>query len=201
MPCNYEMTRGMRQGQLCGKGCANREYCARHRKMLERRPQRAIKAEEDKAQFLGYEQEPMTTQDKIKKSVFAITINSQKNVERMTPILREKFLNILNHLFTQDNILDFVDCREGFPCLRNSPECLVQMTADYKIEVGEQYGKIHAHALVEIDHRSVIQVNLRALKSLFREYMGYSLHVNVQAKPQLSSGAWVSYLNKKIIPQ
>jgi uncharacterized 2Fe-2S/4Fe-4S cluster protein (DUF4445 family) len=198
MPCTFILTAGKRKGEECAKGCGTREYCGRHMKMVNNKSNRKQIAEDAKHEFLGGTQQPMQIEDKIKKSVFAITINSQKNISRMTPELRDKFIKILDHLFIADNILDFVDCRDGFGCLRADPTLMVQFRADYKIEVGEKYGKIHAHCLVEIDHRTVVQINMRALKQLFREYMGYGLHVNVQAKQQISSGAWEHYINKSI---
>ncbi len=200
MPCKFILTAGKRKGSQCDKGCSTRKYCGRHVKMMSKKEsgQSQIEAADDLQQFIGTQQPVNINEDRIRKSVFALTMNTNKPINKLSPEDREKIKKIMNHLFIDDNIIDFVDCRDGGGCFRENPELLIEKRWDYKFEVGEKFHKLHAHALIEIDHRTILTLDISGLKSLFREFFGWNWHINVSAKKQIDSSTWSHYINKYI---
>jgi len=200
MVCEFILTAGKRKGQECSAGCGTRQFCGRHVKMIAKRESGSAKtkADQDLETFIGTQTPVDIGEDRIRKSVFALTINSNKNIKRLSPEDQEKLKQIMDHLFTNDNIIDFIECRPGAPCFRENPELIVEKRWQFKFEVGSKYGKIHAHALIEIDHRTIITMDITGLKDLFREFFGWNFHINVQVKKQLDSSAWAHYLGKGI---
>lgn len=200
MPCRFILTTGPRKGQVCDKGCGSNDQCSRHRKIVEIRENKKEKVDLDLKEFIGNQAPVDLGGDRLRKSVFGLTLNSQRTVESLDETDRAKIQKIMKYLFDPDigAILDFVDCRDGASCFRENPELLVENRWDYKYEIGTNQQRLHAHSLIELDHRTVVSLDISGLKALFREYFGWSWHINVTAKAQTDSASWAHYINKNI---
>lgn len=132
--------------------------------------------------------------ERIRKSIFMITINSNVAIDQMTLRQKNKFKGLAAHLFDENAIYSFVEERSGAPPLH---ENLVQIRDDYNFEIGEQVNRVHLHATVEIDHRSLITLDINRLRDFVNDYMGYRLHINVKCPKIVNSITWDSYTSKQ----
>lgn len=191
--CEVVLVRGNRKGQLCGVGTA--PVCSRHKKMDLKKESRKEKNTNDLNEFVE-ESVVIDPAERIRKSLFAFTINTNKTVDGLTEEEKNKFKKIMKHLFDNNAIEDFIICRDGAPCFRENPELIVNKRVGYAFEIGGQFNKLHAHASLEIDHKTLISIDLPQLKELFRQYLGFAPHINIKTPKQISSITWEKYISK-----
>lgn len=189
--CDHILKRGKNAGTPCGKKLWGEDgKCRKHSEF-----------DEPVGGGLGdfIQQEPVEiNEDRIRKSVFGLTMNSNRTLDSMSEDDKQKIKRLMEYLFDQEKIYDLVIPREGARCFRENPELLVETNCGYRYEVGGKQSRLHVHAFVEIDHRTVVHINLTKLKALFREYFGQSWYIHCTVKKAIDSSAYVHYMGKDI---
>lgn len=110
-----------------------------------------------------------TKAEKHQKSSFLLTINTNVTDESMIGKLRSVF-NIYYH--NLDEYITFKDCKGNIDLVDNA-DCEVA------IEKGPIYKRIHLHALIQIEHRTKIHLNLNKMRDFFKDQLGLtSFHMN-----------------------
>ncbi len=135
-----------------------------------------------------------------KWSSWLVTINPNKRPKGETKVevradaerLISTLQGELDELVTGDvfpGIIKFLE--EGHSWKRQYIE---QVKAEYNIEIGPKTGAIHAHAVIEIEHRSKIHLDYGAIRSFFRA-KGRPIHLDVKVIP--GTGNALQYIRKQ----
>lgn len=138
-------------------------------------------------------------QNPIKKSDFAITLNLNKTPEGLADTEKEAFGLLMEYLFGAEGLVDYLrkveaDGSFGTP----APSDILTVMSDSNLELGPQMGRIHVHGLLQVKHRTRLQLDIPALREFIDSVMGYKCHLNVQAiKSGGSVSDWISYMKKK----
>lgn len=130
---------------------------------------------------------------KPRRSVFMMTINSQKSIDEMSLREKNRFKMLVGYLFDEDGIYGFIRERDGYPELADNA---VSFRDDYSYEIGEKFSKVHMHGVVDIEHNSFIFMDIPALRTFVNEYLGYNSHINVKTPGQNAVVNWENYMNK-----
>lgn len=183
--CKHKFKKGKRKGQLCNSFANYDGYCGTHR------PRKSTLAD-----FIG-EQKPIPQRQKNKKSVFLVTINSNKTLDSMNEQDRNNFKSITKTLFDDDGIFDYLVKRYGG--VIPEPEVIVDKFSDYNYEIGEEAGRLHMHGIVDVEHKSNILIDIARLRNYINEVMGYPVHVNVRVEKANSLRKFINYANKGLV--
>ena len=192
------MTKGDRRGETCDRYCSG-EYCRLHEQSRAKKASRVSRADSDLAGFMSRTKartvdKPPAGDTQIKKSDFAITINSNKTVDGLTDYQSDIFHLLSEYLFDNSGIMDYV---VGVDCELN-PADIISEYVDSSFEVGSEYGKVHLHAILQIKHKTKIRIDIDALRGYINDALGYKCHLNVQnIKSGGSVGDWLRYMRKK----
>lgn len=181
--CDYVFKSGKKCDVIPKEG---NNYCWKHRDAQAKK----LKRREDADTFAKSEKKDVGK--KIKSSVFLITINSQKDYQKMSAAQRDRFKKMTNYLFTENNIMKFL-------LDKNSPDDneknLESIEMKHNLEIGEIAGRYHLHALVNVTHTSMYTVELAKLKMFLEKSLGYRPFVNVTVSSDPSK-AMEQYINK-----
>lgn len=212
MTCNYSFKIGKKKGQQCTRkissSCPNNLYCYQHKNTANKSAPKA----EDITQYMemvgtdNHIDIEKVAEQRIKKSIFGVTINSNKNIKQMAADieLAKTFKQVTDYLFLQPNnqILDFIEVADqNCPIVdENGPtQYLVDIISAVKYEAGDSNGKIHAHGLVEITHKSMLRLDLPMLRKFYNQALGYTPYIDVRCQKVANSDKWLEYMNKNNI--
>ena len=193
--CQYIFSRGKRRDQQCDHFANYDGYCGKHKQIVDRKIGRSIKAKSDLNEFLnGEAQVAIPQKQKNKQSIFLLSINTNRTVDKMDQKNREDFKALADALFNENEIFDFVIKRYG----REPPEdnLIVDRWTDFNYEVGEENHRLHLHAVIDIKHNSNLLIDLPRLRNFINEKMGYKLNVNLKVEKTNSLKKFIDYSNK-----
>lgn len=196
--CTHIITKGKRREQTCDRYCSS-DLCRIHEQSLALKTSKAQRANSDLNAFMDRSKSRIIdklTADPpgLKKSDFAITFNSNKTVKGLTDYQADIIHLLSEYLFDNGGIMDYI---VGVDCELNQSD-IISEYIDSSFEVGEEYGKIHIHAILQIKHKSKIRIDLDRLRSYINDALGYRCHLNVQSiKTGGTVGDWLRYIRKK----
>jgi hypothetical protein len=132
-------------------------------------------------------------------SLLFFTINSNRLwIDTLVPF-RRKFREVMVQLFDKEGIAfylrDTTVAAEEEDMLQN----VTELQSEWRSEVGKKKGFLHAHALVQVEHKGNMRVDLAGLRAMLREQLGHGCYLNMQSgSDQLA--AWRAYLRKDDAP-
>lgn len=149
-------------------------------------------------------------EDKIKHSVFMITINTNKNLakkyvknnaEKLLGVQDkytqsddvQKFNRSIKFIFTAPKVYEYII--EKRPGHTFDPKKIIKYGWKYSIEQGKKFGKIHAHIMMKIDHKMFIGINQEKIRTFYKNMFGTSIHLNIQARGNALK-SWEDYIFK-----
>lgn len=110
----------------------------------------------------------------IKHSGFLVTINTNYRPSLPTEArdMAEKLHRFMGYL-TSDNILPYIF--KFLPPHENdkfNSNTILNVNAEYRVERGgsSKGGRIHAHLFIKVEHRTKLQIDPNALRSIFMDY-------------------------------
>ena len=181
--CEYLLQQGKRTGQTCNrygntKVVDGKNMCFRHQKINERSKNdsnQVVTELNDKPKGPRY-------------SVFKITINTLKDYQNISNTEKARFKKLANYIFSE-NIRKYLKNvgKEG---------SIIDLKTDFQFEIGEVQHRLHLHGLVQVKHDSFYKLDTPSIRTLTNTYMGYKLHVDVQANGDPTK-TWEDYMNKK----
>ena len=193
--CDYILTIGKNKGNHCpynGIHTHNDQvYCKKHLDKFKRDETQTNTINNDPVFKDNFE--PTEEQVKTKKSIFNITINSNKNYYNMTDQEKLKFKKVIEYLFYQDNLKNYL---KDMSNPTNPLENIINMRSDYKFEVGDKLSKLHVHGIIDITHNGFYQIKTQLMRTVLNRYLDSNVHLNIQAQKSASSSAWDRYINK-----
>lgn len=192
MNCLHILTKGINAGSQCKKNRVDEsDYCRVHLKMYDKREKTRQRAMDDFSEFNTVRQIEETQPERINKSIFMITINCNKTLENLTENQRNRFKVLMEHLFDKGHIMDFVQSPDN-----DANEHILQIRTDYNFEIGPINRTVHSHSTLEIDHKTMLRLNIPELRKLTNKLMGSACHINIKTPHQISSKTWERYINK-----
>lgn len=112
---------------------------------------------------------PAVRGPKRKNSNFFVTINTNR-----PDYDRERFRDVLHRLFSDDVM--FYQLFDG----NTSTVDKENATVEFAIEAGPNNGKVHAHALISLQHSSILKMRLKILREVLEKALGIDgVYVNV----------------------
>lgn len=196
--CNHILTIGKNKGQNCEKNGIHefdgKKYCKKHLDKYKSNEGNTTTLENDPI-FNEQFQEPKEQQDSTRKSIFNITVNSNKNYNNMTDDDKVKFKKVIEYLFHKDNIIKYL---KDMSSPSDPTINIVDLRTDYTFEVGGAMNRLHAHGYVDLTHMGMYQLNQSLMRTVVNRYLGSTVHLNIQAQKSPSRISWENYLNKNL---
>lgn len=131
--------------------------------------------------------------DKINKSSFIITVNTNQNNEKYFDKLKFGWEYISN------NLKEFLIYK---PKTDKDKEWskIIDIKMNVTTEVGKKYGQVHLHAVVDISHRTWLRIDLPRLNEAFRRALGLSgININVSVlRPNMDLQNALMYITKDL---
>lgn len=133
------------------------------------------------------------TVNRLKYSTFLITVNSQRDIIKLSDEEKILFKEFTEFLFSEseltDNLIDLTNTSDPRSNLK-------KITIDYYYEVGEKFGKLHLHAIIDITHNGIYKFDLNRMREVSHEILGYNLHINIRGSAD-HSAMMRAYVSKK----
>lgn len=135
---------------------------------------------------------------KKKTSEYFLTINTNRKYLDCSDEFKRKFLDFMIDMFSNEGIL--------FHCLVDVSsdsddnnviffENVSSKNLNWRIEVGRRQYRLHAHALISLEHTGEYIFDGSAFRELLLETFGYKLHFKVDSHPNKVKN-WVNYISK-----
>lgn len=193
MSCKHIFATGPKKGQRCPVIPADGgDYCAKHRKSTEKKQSRAHTANNlgNDALFAGTGGRPKTAA-KNRYSVWLITLNSNKDIDKMTYQDKKQFKDAMDYVFNRENIFDFFTESTG-----KGQDAVVKLNMEHHFEVGPSGGRLHVHALVDITHTGNFRFEANRLRAFLKQALGYNIYLNAPVSGN-QSAAYAQYAAKR----
>lgn len=102
--------------------------------------------------------------EKVNTSIFYITINTQKMMDKKKLDIFDK---TLDYIFSKDNLGTYLKNKDGV----FDPSKIIEYKYKKNVEVGKKYHKAHAHAILKISHKMKLQVNKKAIEKYYENFL------------------------------
>ena len=193
--CNHILSAGKNKGDQCPKNGIHefqgQVYCKKHLDMYKKKDNKNTTLENDPIFNDDIQSEP--TQPATRKSIFNITINTNKDYNKMSDQEKLKFKKVVEYLFHRDNIIKYLkDMSNPSDPMVN----MVDLQTDYAFEIGGKYNRLHAHGYVDTTHMGMMQINQALVRTVINRYLGSNVHLNISAQKSLSRISYEKYMNK-----
>lgn len=143
-----------------------------------------------------------TTRGVVFYSKFLVSLNT--NIKPMGVdhqiFLERKLRNLIDENFQGPNILANIKILNDPDADTDTKEQLIEkVNVTFSLEIGKKArgGRLHAHVIVDIRHRTKIHINADRLRDMLLIYFGHKGHVDVKYFP--SAEILQDYISKDII--
>ena len=116
-----------------------------------------------------------------KHSTFFITINTNvPDYHDESGEVKQRFATLIDFIFQPSVIRRMLrvavdDHPEGL-------ETIESIDGEYVLDIGPEMRCIHAHARVNVTHRSVLQYDIETLRTVVNTVMGRKTHIHVKSR-------------------
>jgi len=198
MSCCYKFVVGKKKGESCINKLAKRdnEYCAKHRKIMDKINSKKAKMNFNiDPVFNDAPKTPVVRDVKELKSIYNITINSNKNYYDMSDEQKQKFKTLITYLFDKENPA-IVKYLEDATNKDNPKEHLIKFDSEFRFEVSPSH-KLHTHAQFDTTHTGHYRIRRDDLADVINKYLGYNTHLNIKVqKVSTNQDKWGEYIGK-----
>lgn len=165
-------------------------YCNRH--IVRKRAQ--VDLAKDEVFGVPEREKPIEPKkDKISYSSFKITINSQKDFSILSTDQKKLFKTFIEFIFNNDNISMFLTDQSN----RDDPmKNIINIELDHYFEVGDSQHRLHAHGFINLEHKGYYRMDVKSIRELSKEILGYTIHIDNQASGN-PIRSWENYIKKK----
>ena len=123
--------------------------------------------------------------DKLRFSVYKITINTNVAYESMTDKQKSDFKKMGKYLFS-NHIQKYITFRKDGP--------IKAIKNDYRFEASSK-NLVHLHGIIHITHKADIRLDYHAIKLLLTKAFGSNLYMDIRVSTD-ETKAWEQYINK-----
>jgi hypothetical protein len=193
--CKHVNSKGKAEGARCPRK-TKAGYCSKHQAYRPRQadapplqpaPNRTEALRSDPVFADEMASNSAAGPDKLKSSVYLLTINRNLSYDNMSTADRLKFKNFVDFLLSRDNFIsNYVTDVSG-----DAAAVIDSVQIERHFEVGDRSRALHCHAYINIQHHGHISLSISDMKALARKIFNQNLYINVQA----TRDQGVSYLN------
>lgn len=191
--CKHIMIKGPRKGEMCQKKIKSGTLCSSH-KQKRKKPKAKAKANLLNDPIFNknvIKEDPRTVE---RKSIFNITLNSNKKYDNMSKQDKIKFKKIVEYVFNNNNFTKYL-VDKSTP--DNNHNNLKNINVKYSFEVGGQQNRLHSHIQVDLSHTGFYQIKSMILREFINRAFNNKVHLNIQAqKISTNSTSWSEYIKK-----
>lgn len=176
--CSHVILTGKNKGQLCKNKATQSNYCGAHHKMMNKKVDRKKGSQSlhEDAIFRNPNSETKKPKRKIRYSSFLITVNSQKDFQTMTAEAKKEFKDFVDFVFSPDEIRNFLTDTTSSDVDKN----IVKLTIEHHFEIGEKNGRLHMHAILNIEHTGNFRLEANNIRQVAQRILGYKIHLDVR---------------------
>lgn len=191
-----------RNGKQCMKTASkDSEYCYIHKKQHDNRIKKQQTADYYNNQLKEGSGASVTKQlkqhdksNKISHSVYLITINTNKPINKIDSKYKKEFENVMDNLYKNNLIIEFFRYSNKPPSSEIPYDDIVKYSIQTNNEIGKLVNMLHNHSVIHISHTKRIQVSIPLLRSFLKRILG-SVYLNVRAFDDNQQYA-IDYVNK-----
>ena len=192
MLCSYKYTKGKKAGTNCIKNglfkIGKLYYCGEHQKVMSNRMKnkkiaerkgKGLNKRNNKPQPKTESKQP-ETKKKSKYSLFMITINSNKDISKLSDEDQDKFKSFIGYLYDNNKpaILDLVEDRRKDI---DPKDVIEEYSVENYNEITPKSGnRLHNHALLRIKHNGMLYVNQAVLREMAEKLFDSKFHINIK---------------------
>lgn len=205
--CDYVYVKGLKRGQKCtefgrynGKCCKHKpkyrapaneedvEDAVRSRK--QRAAENTDKLRDDEI-FNDDVREPIPSGPATKSSVWAVTINSNTDYDKMSDTDKKKFKKLVDFIFDENGILDFLT---DMTSPDNPTNNIDELHYDHYFENSSK-NLLHAHGIIRLRHHGHFKLEVNKIRALAKTMFGKNIHIDAPVSSDFV-GSWESYMKK-----
>ena len=131
--------------------------------------------------------------DKVKSSVYLLTINTNKALENLDDLYKTQFKTFVEFLLNKDNLIDnYIIENHG-----EDPRSIIEsVQIEHHYEISPKTNRLHAHGYINIQHNGHIKLNLEDMRALAKKIFNENIYINcsVSSDPSI---AMLNYTRKK----
>lgn len=190
--CSFVINRGAKKGTQCSTTTKG-QYCYKHKDSVAARGvDKAAGVANDPIFHKPAEVAKEEPTVKLKSSVFAITINSNKAYETMSEADKLKFKQFVDWVCDENGgLYDYIhDSTSDDP-----RENIKELVCEHYFESGTKLGKVHAHVYLSLVHTGHMRILLDDLRCLALKVFGERIFIGIipSSSPEV---AWRNYIRK-----
>jgi hypothetical protein len=134
---------------------------------------------------------PKDKSEKEKHSIFMITINTNKALDKN---MTDKFARSLVYLFSKPKVYEYIVEKRPGEIFKESKISKYTFKLG-SIEIGKKFKKVHVHIMLKIDHYMFIGLNQKKIRDFYYNMFGTKIHLDIKARGnELKS--WSDYMFK-----
>jgi hypothetical protein len=181
MLCQYTGTRGGKAGKACqNKAVCQDKWCKKHdKKKCPALVQDEVFGTPEKVNV-----EPTT---KYKFSVWHWTLNLQLDFSQMTTEQKHQFKNLVDFIFTEENIDKYLKDRTSPDDPRKN---LAEVKSEYYYKVGDVQHQLHVHGAIKLQHTGNYRLSNEKIRGVVE------MHFNATGSADVE-GVWAQYMQKQ----
>lgn len=121
--------------------------------------------------------------DKVKDSIFHITVNTNKRYARGDPSFQrdaQDLLDAMEKTISEEELHEIIKFHYTAPNLSAwTPDFIRSVDTEVVVEKGDQFDQLHCHAMVRIKHTTAVLIDLPALRKKLNGLLGFNVHIKV----------------------
>jgi hypothetical protein len=188
MSCHHIYLSGRHKGEQCEIVPESGNYCYKHKRDAHKRPAGAQAIAED-AVFGHAGAAPVAK--KMRYSNWYITLNSNKDISKMTAADKLRFKQFCDFVFTEDGIKRFITDSTAADHAN-----IVKLEISHYFEAGDEQGRLHMHGLLAVEHTGNLRLEANRIRAAARAALGYDVYFNSPVSTDHAK-AYAEYVKKQ----
>lgn len=189
--CKHVFKTGARKGQMCGKRGKHVDGTCSDHFGAKKKPRETSLVNDEVFGTPGAVAAPKAP--KTKSSVWLITLNSQKDINVMSNDQKRMFKDFAEWVFDKDRFAQFYLKDMNSPA--DPTKNIKSLDIKYQFEVGNEQGRLHIHALVNLKHTGMYRFEANKLRTFAKTALGYGVYLDSPVRSDEVS-AMDEYVNK-----
>ncbi len=191
--CSFVINRGAKKGSQCSKRTRG-QYCYKHSTSVAARgvDKAAGVANDPIFQGPAAQKADVAAPEKLKSSVYAITLNSNKPYDSMSDSDKQRFKQFVDWVCDENGgLYDYIsDSTSDDP-----RENIKEVICEHYFESGSKLGLVHAHVYLSLVHTGHMRILLDDLRALAKKVFGEKIFIGVIASSN-PDVAYRTYIRK-----
>lgn len=184
--CKHVGKRGAAAGKACKNKATNGDYCRRHKKKV-------VDTDLTRDEVFGTAgaPAPATPAVKFRFSVWKWTVNTNRDLSKMSVEDKKRFKNAIEHIFGEEGVARYlVDSTHEEPTKN-----IAELKSQWYFEVGSEQHRLHTHGIVALKHTGNYRMAVENVRAVLNGILGGNVHFTATASGD-ATRAWEAYMEK-----